>query len=238
MVPLALLAGCAVAPLISAANQLIGDVAPQGALTEAYTWLLTALVAGVAVGNAASRSDRRRRRLARRHSWWRPPSGRSGSRRPSCGARRCARRWPPRRCRTARSATASGRRPSPTRAGAGRRRSRRRSGARRGGGRAGRGCRRAARRSARSARGARPAQLARRRRSPADQCAPWMHPGDDVLEAAEDGPPLPGGLEGAEARRPARRPRRTSCSARRSPAERIGVCGRRARLSWRPCQSA
>lgn len=54
MVPLALLAGCAVAPLISAANQLIGDIAPQGALTEAYTWLLTALVAGVAAGNAAS----------------------------------------------------------------------------------------------------------------------------------------------------------------------------------------
>lgn len=54
MVPLALLAGLAVAPLISAGNQLIGDVAPKGALTEAYTWPITSLVAGVAAGNAVA----------------------------------------------------------------------------------------------------------------------------------------------------------------------------------------
>ncbi len=52
MAPLALLSGIAIAPLIAAGSQLVGDVAPQGALTEAYTWPLTALVAGVAAGNA------------------------------------------------------------------------------------------------------------------------------------------------------------------------------------------
>ena len=54
MAPLALLAGIAIAPLIAAAAQLVGDVAPKGALTEAYTWPLTALVGGVAAGNAAA----------------------------------------------------------------------------------------------------------------------------------------------------------------------------------------
>ncbi|MCD6727464.1 MAG: MFS transporter [Solirubrobacteraceae bacterium] len=54
MVPLAVLAGLAIAPLITATNQLIGDIAPRGALTEAYIWPLTALVAGVALGNGAS----------------------------------------------------------------------------------------------------------------------------------------------------------------------------------------
>ncbi len=54
MAPLALLAGIAIAPLIAAGSQLIGEVAPQGALTEAYTWPLTALVGGVAAGNAAA----------------------------------------------------------------------------------------------------------------------------------------------------------------------------------------
>lgn len=54
MAPLALLAGIAIAPLIAAGSQLVGEVAPQGALTEAYTWPLTALVGGVAAGNAAA----------------------------------------------------------------------------------------------------------------------------------------------------------------------------------------
>jgi hypothetical protein len=52
MAPLALIAGVAIAPLIAAGSQLVGEVAPQGALTEAYTWPLTALVGGVAAGNA------------------------------------------------------------------------------------------------------------------------------------------------------------------------------------------
>jgi MFS family permease len=54
MVPLTLLAGVAVAPLLTAANQVIGEVAPRGALIEAYTWPTTALVIGVTSGNAAS----------------------------------------------------------------------------------------------------------------------------------------------------------------------------------------
>jgi MFS family permease len=54
MVPLALLAGAAVAPMLAAANQLIGEVAPREAQTEAYTWPTTAIVTGVTVGNAAS----------------------------------------------------------------------------------------------------------------------------------------------------------------------------------------
>ena len=54
MIPLALLAGLAVAPLLAAANQVIGQVAPRGALTEAFTWPITALVAGVSAGNAAA----------------------------------------------------------------------------------------------------------------------------------------------------------------------------------------
>ena len=54
MAPLALLAGVAIAPLIAVVGQLVGEVAPQGALTEAYTWPRTALVGGVAAGNAAA----------------------------------------------------------------------------------------------------------------------------------------------------------------------------------------
>lgn len=54
MAPLALLAGVAIAPLIASGSQLVGEVAPQGALTEAYTWPLTALVGGIAAGNAAA----------------------------------------------------------------------------------------------------------------------------------------------------------------------------------------
>jgi hypothetical protein len=51
MLPLALLAGLCIAPLLAAGNQLAGDVAPAGAETEAYTWPITALVCGMAAGN-------------------------------------------------------------------------------------------------------------------------------------------------------------------------------------------
>jgi MFS family permease len=51
MIPLALLAGVSIAPTLTAGNQIAGDVAPEGAETEAYTWPVTSLVTGLAVGN-------------------------------------------------------------------------------------------------------------------------------------------------------------------------------------------
>lgn len=54
MVPLCILAGVAIAPLVASGNQLVGDVAPAGTVTEAYTWLVTAIVVGVSIGNAVA----------------------------------------------------------------------------------------------------------------------------------------------------------------------------------------
>jgi len=54
MVPLAALAGCFIAPLITAGNELIGRLAPVGTVTEAYTWGTMALVGGIAGGNAVA----------------------------------------------------------------------------------------------------------------------------------------------------------------------------------------
>lgn len=52
MVVLVPIAGCAIAPLFAAENQLVSHVAPAGAATESYTWLIMATVVGVAAGNA------------------------------------------------------------------------------------------------------------------------------------------------------------------------------------------
>jgi MFS family permease len=54
MLLLAAPAGLAIAPLLATVNQLVGHVAPAGAATEAYTWPITAMVAGVAAGTAAA----------------------------------------------------------------------------------------------------------------------------------------------------------------------------------------
>ena len=54
MLVLLLPAGAVIAPTLAAGNQLVGDVTPPGQQTEAYTWPLTALVLGVALGNAAA----------------------------------------------------------------------------------------------------------------------------------------------------------------------------------------
>jgi MFS family permease len=54
MPALCLVAGVAIAPLLASGNQLVGDVAPPGALTEAYTWPITALVIGLSAGNAVA----------------------------------------------------------------------------------------------------------------------------------------------------------------------------------------
>ena len=54
MALLAIVAGLPIAPLIASRNELVGRVMPPGTATEAYTWPLTALVAGVALGAATS----------------------------------------------------------------------------------------------------------------------------------------------------------------------------------------
>jgi MFS family permease len=54
MALLVLPAGVLIAPLIATRNELAGVVAPAGAQTEAYTWPLTAMVAGIALGAATS----------------------------------------------------------------------------------------------------------------------------------------------------------------------------------------
>jgi MFS family permease len=50
---LVILMGLPMAPLIASRNQLVERVAPRGTATEAFTWPLTALVAGVALGAGA-----------------------------------------------------------------------------------------------------------------------------------------------------------------------------------------
>jgi MFS family permease len=52
MALLILPAGMTIAPLLAAGNQLAGQVAPAGAVTEAYTWPITSLIAGFAAGAA------------------------------------------------------------------------------------------------------------------------------------------------------------------------------------------
>ena len=54
MALLAFPAGAFIAPLIATRNELAGHVAPPGSETEAFTWPLTALVSGVALGAAAA----------------------------------------------------------------------------------------------------------------------------------------------------------------------------------------
>jgi MFS family permease len=54
MALLAILAGIPIAPLIASRNQLVGRVSLPGTATEAFTWPLTALVAGVALGAGAT----------------------------------------------------------------------------------------------------------------------------------------------------------------------------------------
>jgi MFS family permease len=54
MAVLVALAGAPVAPLIASRNELVSAIAPRGAQTEAFTWPLTALVAGLSVGVATA----------------------------------------------------------------------------------------------------------------------------------------------------------------------------------------
>jgi MFS family permease len=63
MALLVVLAGIPIAPLIASRNQLVERVAPRGTATEAFTWPLTALVAGVSLGAATAGS------LVEAYSW-------------------------------------------------------------------------------------------------------------------------------------------------------------------------
>lgn len=54
MAALAILAGLPIAPLIASRNELVGAVAPPGAGAESFTWLVTALLSGLAAGAAAA----------------------------------------------------------------------------------------------------------------------------------------------------------------------------------------
>ncbi len=51
---LAMLAGLPIAPLIASRNELVGKLASGSASAESFTWLLTALVTGLALGSAAA----------------------------------------------------------------------------------------------------------------------------------------------------------------------------------------
>jgi MFS family permease len=46
------MSGAPIAPLIATRNELISQVAPEGTGTEAFTWLMTALIAGLSLGTA------------------------------------------------------------------------------------------------------------------------------------------------------------------------------------------
>jgi predicted MFS family arabinose efflux permease len=52
MAILALAAGVPIAPLIATRNQLVASLAPSGTGTEAFSWLMTSLIAGVSLGTA------------------------------------------------------------------------------------------------------------------------------------------------------------------------------------------
>ncbi len=53
---LVILAGLPIAPLIASRNELVGALAPGGASAESFTWLLTSLITGLALGSAAAGS--------------------------------------------------------------------------------------------------------------------------------------------------------------------------------------
>lgn len=50
MVPLVVLGGALGTPLISITNQMVGDAAPPGAVTEAYSWTFMSMLVGVSAG--------------------------------------------------------------------------------------------------------------------------------------------------------------------------------------------
>jgi MFS family permease len=55
-IPLCLVAGLAMTPMISCQNTLVGAAAPTGSMTEAFTWSTAAMFVGIAIGSAAAGS--------------------------------------------------------------------------------------------------------------------------------------------------------------------------------------
>jgi len=55
-IPLSLLAGLAMTPVLSCQNTLVGTLAPVGTTTEAFTWTTTATFGGIAAGSAVAGS--------------------------------------------------------------------------------------------------------------------------------------------------------------------------------------
>jgi len=53
---MSMLAGVAMTPMISCQNDLVGAAAPAGTVTEAYTWAISAMFCGVALGSAIAGS--------------------------------------------------------------------------------------------------------------------------------------------------------------------------------------
>lgn len=54
MAGLVVLAGAPIAPMIASRNELVGVVTPGGTATEAFTWLMAALITGISAGNAVA----------------------------------------------------------------------------------------------------------------------------------------------------------------------------------------
>ncbi len=50
----AAVSGCVIAPATAAQNELAGEIAPRGTVTEAYGWMIMGTVTGIALGNAAA----------------------------------------------------------------------------------------------------------------------------------------------------------------------------------------
>ena len=50
MLLLAPIAGAVIAPLTAVENELVGVVTPDGMVTEAYSWIITAAVTGISIG--------------------------------------------------------------------------------------------------------------------------------------------------------------------------------------------
>ena len=51
-VPLMALSGLALAPVTAALYSLVDEIAPPGSATEAFTWMITSIVSGAALGQA------------------------------------------------------------------------------------------------------------------------------------------------------------------------------------------